>query len=141
MTTRERAVLELRLALAKRSAALVEATQGQRPEVAIYADGREIAQGRLSARASGTWQSNTTYGDADAPEEIGRFWVFVDLIPPDAAFYIAPEWFVKRDIARTHAEYLARNSGERAITKDSTHHQISLPRIAQWRDRWDVVGL
>ena len=141
MSTRERAVTALRAALAERSAELVDTSQGRRPEISILAGGSPLAKGRLSARASGTWQSNTNYGDAYAPEESGRFWIFVDLIRPQPAFYIAPEWFVKRDIARTHAEYLARNGGERAITKDSTHHQISLPRIQQWRDRWHVVGL
>ena len=122
MSTRERAVTALRAALAERSAELVDTSQGRRPEISILAGGSPLAKGY-------------------APEESGRFWIFVDLIRPQPAFYIAPEWFVKRDIARTHAEYLARNGGERAITKDSTHHQISLPRIQQWRDRWDVVGL
>ena len=140
MTTRERAVVALRQALAKRSADLVESRSGRRPEVAIRVDGRTLAQGRLSARAAGTWQSNTDYGVANAPEDPNRFWIFVDLIPAQPAIYIAPEWFVMRDIAQVHAGYLARNDGERAVTKDSTHHQISLPRIEQWRDRWDVVG-
>jgi hypothetical protein len=141
MTTRERAVVALRQALVKRSAALVETRSGRRPEIAICARGNTIAQGRLSARAAGTWQSNTEYGVIDAPEEPERFWIFVDLIPDQPAFYIAPEWFVMRNIAREHAKYLARNGGERAVTKDSTHHQISLPRIERWRDRWDVLGL
>ena len=108
MTTRERAVAALRGALAERSAELVHTSQGQRPEVAVVANGSTLARGRVSARASGTWQSNTSYGDAYAPEEPRRVWIFVDLIPSEPAFYIAPEWFVKRDIARAHNEYLTR---------------------------------
>ena len=141
MTTRERGIAALREALMERCAELVHTSQGQRPEVAVLANGSTLARGRVSARASGTWQSNTSYGDAYAPEEPRRIWIFVDLIPSEPAFYVAPEWFVKRDIARAHDEYLARNGGERAKTRDSLHHQISLPRIIQWRDRWDVAGL
>ena len=68
MSTRERAVTALRAALAERSAELVDTSQGRRPEISILAGGSPLAKGRLSARASGTWQSNTNYGDAYAPE-------------------------------------------------------------------------
>jgi hypothetical protein len=98
---------------------------------------------RVKTRTGGTWQGSIRDGDPDpAPHIPATFWAFVDLTDPRSpAFYIAPDDWVRRDIHAAHQEYLGRHGGERAISKDSTHHAIQLPRILQWRDRWDLIGL
>jgi len=56
-------------------------------------------------------------------------------------FYIMPEWWIANDIHERHAAYLKRYGGKRKHGGDSTHHSINLDRIAQWKDRWDILGL
>lgn len=98
---------------------------------------------RVKTRTGGTWQGSIRDADPDpAPHVPATFWVFVDLKDRRSpAFYIAPDDWVRRDIHAAHEEYLGRHGGERALTRDSTHHAIQLRRILQWRDRWDLIGL
>lgn len=98
---------------------------------------------RVKTRTGGTWQGSTRDGDPDPPpSRPTTYWAFVDLKNPSAAaFYIAPDEWVRRDIHAAHQLYLARHGGERAISKDSNHHAIDLRRILEWRDRWDLIGL
>jgi hypothetical protein len=76
-------------------------------------------------------------------EEETHFWIFVELTKPPASpdFYVVPEWWIENDIHRANGDYLAKHGGQRAITKDSTHHAIKRSRIEEWRDRWDLLGL
>jgi hypothetical protein len=98
---------------------------------------------RVKTRTGGTWQGSIRDGDPDpAPAIPPTFWVFVDLKNPRTPdFYIAPDDWVRRDIHAAHQVYLDRHGGERAFSKDSTHHAIQLRRIVQWRNRWDLSGL
>jgi hypothetical protein len=99
---------------------------------------------RVKSRRKGTWQTSINEGrPMDRPVSNDKFWIFVDLsvseLIPD--FYVVPDNWIRNDIYVHHQEYLQRHGGERAITKDSTHHAISLDRIEQWHDRWDILGL
>jgi hypothetical protein len=62
-------------------------------------------------------------------EEETHFWIFVELTKPPASpdFYVVPEWWIENDIHRANGDYLAKHGGQRAITKDSTHHAIKSP--------------
>jgi hypothetical protein len=103
----------------------------------------ECSHVRVRARTSGTWQGDIRDGDpARAPSYARTFWVFVDL--EDAGrplFFVVPDAWMRQDIQREHQVYLDRHGGERAITRDSTHHAIQSWRVQQWRDRWDLLGL
>jgi hypothetical protein len=48
---------------------------------------------------------------------------------------------MQNNIRDAHLEYLDRHGGQRARTKDSTHHAIPVPRVEQWRDQWDLLGI
>ncbi|MBV9772524.1 MAG: hypothetical protein JO040_01155 [Gemmatimonadetes bacterium] len=98
---------------------------------------------RVKTRTSGTWQGSTQDGHPDpVPSRPEVFWVFVDLERPSSPkYFIAPDEWMRRDIHRAHQSYLARHGGERAISKDSTHHAIEPRRVLQWKDRWDLFGL
>src|SRR3712207_182928 len=96
---------------------------------------------RLKTKSSGTWQDNTDNGArASADDADDRVWIYVD-VHGEPAFYVAPAWWAVNDIHDAHAAYLARHGGRRARTPDTTHHAIRPERVAQWRDRWDIVGL
>jgi hypothetical protein len=96
----------------------------------------------VKTRSRGTWQTDIRRGSprSESADE-GRFWVFVDLTTEPTTFYLAPAWWVENDIYETHQAYLARHGGTRARTPASTHHSIPVERIAEWRERWDLLDL
>jgi hypothetical protein len=95
----------------------------------------------VKTRASGTWQTDIRKGSPseERPNE-RRFWLFVDLTAEPPAFYLAPAWWVENDIYKTYQRDLARFGGTRPRSPDSKHHGIKEERIAQWRDRWDLLS-
>jgi hypothetical protein len=99
---------------------------------------------QVKTKTSGTWHANTRR-DArlweSAPTDVDQFWVFVDLGDEQPVYYIAPAWWVQNDIHQVHHDYLQRHGGTRARNPDSTHHAIATARIAQWRDRWDLLKI
>jgi hypothetical protein len=127
--------------LSRRGASLIEVIPGRRRTLRVVHRGRDYTL-RVKARRAGTWQASTSDGEPRAVEtEPTRFWVFADLAERPPALYIAPDWWVRNDIFLAHREYLARHGGHRARTDESTHHAVPLDRIAEWRDRWDQLGL
>lgn len=94
---------------------------------------------RVSAKRSGSWQTSLRYGSTELdPELVGRLWVFVDV--REGEFFVVPEDWMRTDIARAHAKFLQAHGGVRPTTPTSTHHAIHRDRIAQWKDRWDLLG-
>lgn len=120
---------------------------GNMPEIDILAsnvDQTRTVAVQVKTKRSGTWQTSLKEWKQRAPE-IGalRFWVFVDLTNAGIlpSYYVVPEDWIQRDIDTHHEAYLAKHGGKRATTPTSTHHAISRPRIAQWQDRWDLLGI
>ena len=99
---------------------------------------------QVKTRRSGSWHTSTDESRRRKrnPGE-NSFWVFVDLGDGALApsYYIVPEWWMRNDIFHAHRAYLKRHGGKRAINPQSKHHSIDLRRIAQWRDRWDILEL
>lgn len=96
----------------------------------------------VKTRGRGTWQTDVRRGTPtpDSPDD-DRFWLFVDLTRTPTDFYVAPEWWVENDIYETYQADLVRFGGSRPHNPKSTHHGMSEERIAQWRGRWDILGL
>jgi hypothetical protein len=44
------------------------------------------------------------------------------------------------DIHQAHLDYLDKHGGHRAQNDESTHHAISVKRIAGWKDNWEQMG-
>lgn len=97
----------------------------------------------VKTKRVGDWHTDASKGRREGTVSAdGRFWVFVDLEPANApAFYVAPAAWVEDNIYREHQAFLARHGGHRPRTPTSTHHGIKIERIAQWRDRWDLLQL
>lgn len=121
---------------------------GNMPKIDIVASNvsrtRE-ASIQVKTRRSGTWQTSTDEGrrrQRPRQDEKG-FWVFVDLAtdkgPP--IYYVVPDWWMRNDIYRAHRAYLKKHGGERAVNPRAKHHSIHLRRIAQWKNRWDVLKI
>jgi hypothetical protein len=98
---------------------------------------------RVKTRTSGTWQGSTTDADPEPrPTSPETFWVFVDLEDSSAPlFFVVPDQWMRRDIHDAHQRYLAKHDGQRAVTKESTYHAIEFDRVAEWHERWDLLGL
>lgn len=120
---------------------LSEERQGMRRLIRFRSpDGRTLRV-IVKARRSGAWQGSIRDADPSRANP-NTFWIFVDLEnPARPLFHIAPDPWVRNDIAQRHDEYLARHGGQRAVTKDSQHHAIQYTRIKPWRGRWDLLGL
>jgi hypothetical protein len=120
---------------------------GNMPEIDILAS--DVSQSRTVAiqvktKRSGAWQTALREWTSRVPEVAEtRFWVFVDLHESEATpdYFIVPEKWMQDDIQRAHGEYLERHGGHRARTPTSKHHAIRPSRVAEWRDRWDLLGL
>jgi len=91
----------------------------------------------------GTWQTSIDYGN---PQNVSfdnfHYWVFVDLsTPTDPQFYVVRERWISHDINKVHKEYLSKHKGVRPNNKKSKHHKITLDRIKQWHERWDLLKI
>ncbi|MHA6630919.1 hypothetical protein ACU61A_36230 [Pseudonocardia sichuanensis] len=95
---------------------------------------------RVLTRRRGDWQTSIREGANPAPRA-NAVWAFVDLANGATRYYVAPEPWVVNDIRTEHEDYLARNGGQRVVTKDSEHHGIKTARVECWLGRWDLLGL
>jgi hypothetical protein len=120
---------------------------GNMPDIDILACDSErtrvvLVQVKTKGAKSKRWQSSIDRGHARSPEpESLRFWALVDLrsSPPDV--YVIPEWWIENDIYESHRAYLAKRGGRRARNPDSKHHAITVARVAEWRGRWELLGI
>lgn len=118
------------------------------PRIEILATNTEQSRSvtiQVKTMTTHAWQVSIKRGrKREQPtEEDTHFWIFVELKQPPAQpeFYVVPEWWIENDIHIAHEEYLAEHGGERPKTQESTHHAIPPWRVAQWRDRWDLLHL
>ncbi len=121
---------------------------GNMPKIDIVASNvkrtREVTI-QVKTRRSGSWHSSIDEGRRrrQPHQDEKGFWVLVDLAtdkgPP--IYYVVPDWWMRNDIYRAHRAYLRRHGGKRAINPQSKHDSIDIRRIAQWKDRWDLLKL
>ena len=96
----------------------------------------------VKTRTSGDWQTDQRRGHVREVEpEESSFWILVDVSAVPADFYVVPESWMENDIYEAHQKYLAKHGGRRAINPAATHHAIRTPRVVEWRNRWDLLGL
>lgn len=98
---------------------------------------------QVKTRTAGTWHAQVPRDAVQGrpvPNE-SAFWAFVDLSKDEPEYYFAPRSWVLNDIYETHAAFLDRHGGRRPHAPESGHHAITVPRIEQWHDRWDVLRI
>ena len=99
---------------------------------------------QVKTRRAGTWQTTIDKGKlTNKEDDEASFWVFVDLRLGLAfpEYYIVPEWWIQKDIYKTHRAYLKKHGGKRAYNPRSKHHSIQSSRIEKWKDRWVKLGI
>lgn len=97
---------------------------------------------QVKTKTAGTWQTTTKRAvKGVAPELETKFWVLVDLGKEYPDFYVVPKWWIENNIHDAHSNYLAKSGGHRVKNDASTHHAIPVARIAEWKDRWDELGI
>ena len=56
-------------------------------------------------------------------------------------FWVVHEWWIRQNIYEQHEKFLECHGGVRPRNPNSTHHSIAEDRIAEWKDRWDILKL
>lgn len=121
---------------------------GNMPNIDVLASNAEHTRTvaiQVKTKTARDWQTSTTRGAArgeDSADE--RFWVLVDIGKTPAQpprYFIVPEWWVQNDIHERHAEYLARQGGQRPRNPESKHFAIRPHFVEQWESRWEVLGI
>ena len=119
---------------------------GNMPGIDILAS--DVKQARqitlqVKTRTAGTWHAQVPRDAEQGPPLRGdsAFWAFVDLSTDEPQYYFAPRSWIHNDIYNTHAAMLERHGGKRPHAPESKHHAITVARIQQWHDRWDVLRI
>lgn len=116
--------------------------EGNRSSITFDAPNGKTYKVTTRAKTSGTWQTSTNYAAQCAlDKKDNAFWVFVDLGREPNTFYITPLSWIRNDIYEAHLAYLDKHGGHRAQNDESTHHSISVKRIAGWKNAWGEMGL
>lgn len=94
-------------------------------------------------RSDGRWVvSARGRPSPDPPADEHQFWVLVDLSKGAPEYYVVPAWWMKHHIFTAFEAELAKHGGQRAgKNPDSTDWSVFPHEVAQWRDRWDVLGI
>lgn len=120
---------------------IVAQKEGNKPFITFIAPNGKTYKVMTRAKTALTWQTSTRYGIERAVDKNGsEFWVFIDLGREPNAFYITPLSWIRNDIHQAHLDYLGKHGGHRAQNDESTHHAISVNRIAGWEENWEQMG-
>lgn len=121
---------------------------GNMPNIDIIAsnsDKTRVVNIQVKTKRSPSWQTSIDQGKRcnklRMPET--SFWVLVHLDDSreHPQYWIVPKWWISNNIYEVHRKYLMRHGGHRARNPKSKHHAIDMKRIAQWKDRWDILGI
>jgi hypothetical protein len=130
--------------LRRRGAVNVSVTQiGNRHE--IHATSLDTARAYTlwsKTKASGDWQTTTTLGEPrrEDPAETS-FWVLEDRGHEPFQYFVVPDWWMTNYIHREITNHLAAHGGRRPFNPASTHCAVKPSDVAEWRGRWDLLGL
>ncbi|NIF57016.1 hypothetical protein F3J27_06035 [Enterobacter sp. Ap-916] len=116
--------------------------QGNRTFIEFISPNGNVYKVTTRAKTSGTWQTSINYGSiCTIDKSDNEFWVFIDLEREPNSFYVTPLFWIRNDIYKAHALFMEKHGGRRPLNDESTHHAISKKRIADWMDRWELLGL
>ncbi|MEG9636661.1 hypothetical protein, partial [Enterobacter asburiae] len=116
--------------------------EGNKSFILFEAPNGKTCKVTTRSKKAGTWQTTTNYAaQCTLDKKDNAFWVFVDLGREPNTFYITPLSWIRNDIYEAHVEYLDKHGGHRAHNDESTHHSISVKRIAGWKNAWGEMGL
>lgn len=115
--------------------------EGNRSSITFDAPNGKTYKVTTRAKTSGTWQTSTNYAaQCTLDKNDNEFWVFIDLGREPNTFYVTPLSWIRNDIYTAYMGYLEKHGGHRAQNDESTHHSISVKRIADWKDAWGLMG-
>jgi hypothetical protein len=131
--------------LLRRGASLVVPQRSRKALLrATSADGSATANLRVKVKRRGSWQTSIDEGrpmDGEpTPEDARRFWVLLDIGGP-TRYWIMPEWWIRNYLFEGHQQYLKEHGGHRPVNDLSRHSSIDEAGVAEWQDKWEVLGL
>ena len=105
---------------------------------------RRTVELHVRAKTKGCWHAKIDEAQPISvppdPQHARNFSVFVDL-GAAPRYWIVPHSWLGVDIHKAHQEYLRKHGGHRAQNDGSNHHAIQESRLAEWENRWDVLGI
>jgi hypothetical protein len=97
---------------------------------------------QIKSKRSTLWQTPMISGKKRRKKQDERnFWIFVNLQNEHPEFYVCPKWWVENNIYEARSSFLESARGSRKVSPKSAYHSISINRVKQWKDRWDVLGV
>jgi hypothetical protein len=100
---------------------------------------------RVKTKTRGNWHASLKDGAARGLATSDQdFWVLVDLGPggqQPPKFYVMPDRWIREHIDEHHAWWLSIHGGQRPVNPASPHVAIEPAAVAQWQDRWDLLGI
>ena len=100
---------------------------------------------QVKTKTAGTWHTSILRGEVrEEKADEDRFWILVDIgrdpeVPP--AYWVVPEWWMLNHIHVRFRERIAVHGGARLRNPDSKHFAIVPKNVAEWRGRWDLLGI
>lgn len=121
---------------------------GNMPNIDILASDVEqtrAVQIQVKTKTTGTWHTSITRGEPRSENfEERDFWILVDIgKDPEVrpTYYVVPHWWMVNHIHVRHHERIAVHGGRRLVNPDAKHFAITRKNVADWRDRWDLLGI
>ena len=100
---------------------------------------------RVKTKTRGNWHASVKDGAARGLAASKQdFWVLVDLGPGGQQlpkFFVMPGRWIREHIDEHYAWWLSIHGGQRPVNPASPHVAIEPSAVAQWQDRWDVLGI
>jgi hypothetical protein len=100
---------------------------------------------RVKTKTSGNWHANLKEGASRGlATSYHDFWVLVDLGPDGRhgpKFFVMPDRWTREHIDRHHEWWLSIHGGQRPVNPASPHVAIEPAAVAEWQDRWDLLGI
>jgi hypothetical protein len=98
---------------------------------------------QVKAKRSGTWHADGDRDGIACTEDLNEtfYWIFVDIAPNHPRYWITPRWWIRDHIHDRYTSYLRSYEAKHGRRRTSHHHAIAEKDVAQWADRWDLLGI
>lgn len=138
-TVRAEGIARISRALTSRGWTVNEFMDGRKTLLQANRNSRSVRL-FVKSKTKGNWHTDIREGVRceTPPKDEAVFWAFTSQDTPEI-FWIVPDWWMRNDIYRHHAEYLASHNGQRRDNNASTHSDIREHEIEQWIGRWEIL--
>ena len=100
---------------------------------------------RVNTKTSGNWHANLKVGASRGlASSYHDFWVLVARGPDGRRrpkSFVMPDCWIREHIDPHHDWWPSIHGGQRPVNPASPHVAIEPAAVAEWQDRWDLLGI